>query len=237
MPITVKLHVLMLAFVLFTILASVGSAIAAKRRARLRENACIQAGVMALLWIVYNAYYFAPSRFNWRVSLPLHVCDLLGPSAAVAIGFAYRPARAVLYFCALALAGQAVLTPTGDQNPVTLRFWLYWTLHSGILAFSALDLIVLKFRPTLKDYTSVVVIDVVYALMIVPIDIALGWNYGYLGNDVPDTLTAISLFGPWPQRVLTMLAVVIAIQGLFLVPWLFKRGVAHTAPSWPGRDA
>ncbi len=212
----------MLVFVFFTVFGSVRWAITAKRKTRLKENVRLQAGLMTLLWVGYNIYYFAPSRFDWRVSLPLQVCDLLGPGAAIAIGFAYRPARAVLYFCALALAGQAVLTPTGDQNPSTLRFWLYWTMHSGILAFSVMDLVVLRFRPTLKDYVLVVAIDIFYALVIVPTDIAFDWNYGYLGNKIPDTVTAVSLFGPWPLRIFVMLAAVIAIQGMFLVPWLLK---------------
>ena len=173
-----------------------------------------------MLWIGYNAYYFSPSHFDWQVSLPLQVCDILGPGAAIAVAFGFRPARAVLYFCALPLAGQAVLTPTGDQNPAALRFWLYWTMHAGILALSALDLIVLEFRPTLRDYISVVLMDALYAVVIIPIDILLGWNYGYLGDKVPDTLTAISILGPWPQRIFVILAVVIVLQGLLLIPWL-----------------
>jgi hypothetical integral membrane protein (TIGR02206 family) len=175
---------------------------------------------MALLWTAYNAYYFWPDRFDWKVSLPLQVCDLLGPAAAIAIRFKFRIVRAFLYFCAFPLATQAVLTPTGNQDPRFPRFWLYWTLHAFILSLSAFDLIVLKYRPLLKDFLSIVLIDSLYVAMIAPVDAYFGWNYGYLGDSLPDGMTAISYLGSWPSRILFMFAIVIASQSLLLAPWL-----------------
>jgi hypothetical integral membrane protein (TIGR02206 family) len=213
----------MLVFVLLVICASVGWGWLSRKRAHLPENRRVQAALMAALWVGYNIYYFTPSHFDWKVSLPLHVCDLLAPSAAIAIALAVRPARAVLYFCAIALAGQAILTPTGNQDPATLRFWLYWSLHAGILALSFLDLTIIGFRPNLRDFLSVILIDVAYVAVIVPLDVFLNWNYGYLGDKVPDTLTAISLFGPWPRRIFLMVLTVIVLQGIFFLPWLLGR--------------
>jgi hypothetical integral membrane protein (TIGR02206 family) len=227
--ITTTLHGLMIALVLLAISASVGSGFFAMRWGTLRKWARTQAALMALLWMGYNAYYFSPSHFDWQVSLPLQVCDLLGPSAAIAVGLRLRTARSFLYFCALPLAGQAVLTPTGNQDPMRLRFWLYWALHAAILALSVSDLTILKFRPLFRDYLTVVLIDFLYAAVIVPVDMVFGWNYGYLGNSVPTTLTMVSFLGPWPRRIVVMLTLVIALQGLLLTPWLLTRRASRIA--------
>jgi len=105
-------------------------------------------------------------------------------------------ARALLYFCALGLAVQAVITPTGNQSPETIRFWLYWLLHACILAASVYDITIGGFRPQGKDLRTTLIADFAYAAVIVPLNAITGWNYGYLGNDKPDVSTAVDLFGP-----------------------------------------
>jgi uncharacterized membrane protein YwaF len=54
---------------------------------------------------------------------------------------------------------------------------------------------------------------------IVPINVLAGWNYGYLGNAKPDVATGIDLFGPWPGRVVLMVAAVACIQTAMYLPW------------------
>jgi len=212
----------MVLMVIAVVVASVSSARVAMRRSDLQSNLRWQGLLMLLLWSVYNAYYFTPSRFTWHTSLPLHVCDILGPVSAIAIATSNRMARTALYFCGVVLAGQAVVTPTGDQDPAQLRFWLYWMLHAGIIALSMLDLLVLQYRPKVRDYLQALGFDLAYATAIVPINIWFGWNYGYLGNDVPGVTTAISFLGPWPLRIATILLAAAVLQGLMLLPWLIQ---------------
>lgn len=182
------------------------------------------------LWIVYNIYYFIPAHFRWDTSLPLHVCDLLGAVAPIALISNFRWARAFLYFCGIALASQAVITPVGNQDPSTLRFWLYWTLHAAILAASVYDIYVRRYRPQFADFALIVVMDIVYAVVIIPMDIVTGWNYGYLGNHRPEVHTAVDFFGTWPARIGPMIAVVIVAQALFYLPWaLIRRNVSRRA--------
>ena len=179
--------------------------------------------VIMVLWLLYNAYYFSPSIFSWSVSLPIHVCDILGPISALALLINNSKFRALLYFCAIPLAGQAIITPTGNQDPFILRFWFYWLLHAGILAISIYDLTVRKYKPKLKDLFWVIIFDFVYIILVVPLNIIFGWNYGYLGNSKPDVTTAIDFLGPWPERVLLMLIIVILFQFVFYLPWMIHQ--------------
>jgi hypothetical integral membrane protein (TIGR02206 family) len=236
MPISQRLHLLMVGMVFASIIAGTIVGKLARTMAEVHRRARVLGIWMIAVWLVYNAYYFHPAVFTLHTSLPLHVCDLLGPCSAVAITWGSRPARTILYFCGIALAGQAVLTPTGDQDPVKLRFWLYWGLHAGILTLSAFDLFVVRYRPTLLDLRQMIMIDFLYVLIIAPVNAFFGWNYGYLGNEVPDTLTAINLLGPWPQRIFVMLTVVIALQAVLLTPWVLiptKNKGSGTSPEEP----
>lgn len=178
---------------------------------------------MLLLWLIYNAYYFYPSNFRWETSLPFHVCDLLGPIAAIALFSSYRLPRAVLYFCGLTLAGQALLTPTGNQDPATLRFWLYWLLHAGIISVFLFDLTIRAYRPSFIDLRQVLYFDLAYAVLISPLNIAFNWNYGYLGNSKPDVPTIVDFLGPWPERILAMLLLAGLVQAAMYLPWMVVR--------------
>lgn len=176
-------------------------------------------GFIAVVVVLYNIYYFMPSVFRWDTSLPLHICDLLGIACVLALFTRLRIARTFVYFFALPLASQAVITPVGNQDPTLPRFWLYWLLHTAILACSLYDLSVRNYRPTRCDFLHILGVDLCYVLLIVPLNVMFSWSYGYLGNVVPETDTAINLLGPWPWRILTMIAAGLALQTVMMIPW------------------
>lgn len=189
--------------------------------------------VLLLFWIIYNTYYLAPSQFSWSVSLPLHVCDLIGLFAALAMITANKQMRALLYFTSISLTTQALITPAGVQDPASLRFWLYWTMHGGILAAAFFDLLVCAYRPSLRDLLFVIMCTVVYVGLMFPINVWFGWNYGYIGAAKPDQSTLIDILGPWPARVLVITALAIAMETLMLLPWAavkYLKRQPHTQP-------
>ena len=176
------------------------------------------------LWIVYNIYYFLPANFKIDVSLPLHVCDILAIIASLSMFGPNRKKSALLYFCALPLAGQAILTPIGDQDPNSFRFWMFWLLHAGIISASIYDLVVRKYRPILKDYWFVAISLLVYGAVILPINILFGWNYGYIGNQTPDSPTLIDQLGVWPERLIWMVMIILLVQFMMYLPWKLLKG-------------
>ena len=177
--------------------------------------------MIIFFWIFYNIYYFLPHNFQWSVSLPLHVCDILGVVAIIAIFTCNRFARAFLYFAGIALAAQAFITPTGNQSPYTLRFWLFWGLHIGILSCAIFDIIVRKYRPNKMDYFASITVNIFYLIIIFPLDAYMGWNYGYIGNSKPDVPTVLDFLGKWPLRVVWMFLVVCFLQLIMLLPFQY----------------
>lgn len=87
------------------------------------------------------------------------------------------------------------------------------------MACSLFDLTIRGYKPSAKDFVSVVAVDIAYALMVVPLNTAFGWNYGYLGDSKPDGRTIIDILGPWPQRIPIILGVVVLMQLSMLALW------------------
>jgi len=171
-------------------------------------------GSLLVLWLAYNVYYFQPAVFAWQLSLPLQVCDILAFLAAVVLLRPIPLARAVVCLSAVPLAAQAVLTPTGDHDPSRPRFWLYWGLHTGIIAAALYDTVVKRYRPTVRDFRNVLIVDAAYVAIIFPLNLAFGWNYGYIAPATADGRTVLDVLGPWPQRAFIVVALVIALQTL-----------------------
>src|SRR5262249_26337123 len=130
--------------------------------------------------------------------------------------------RATLYFWAFGFATQAFIQPTLTAGPAQLLFWAFWTAHALIIACALYDLAVLGFRPGWRDLARAAVVTAGWAAIVLPADLALGANYGFIGN--PPAGTALPPFllalGPWPQRLIPMLAMVAGGFALLLAPWL-----------------
>lgn len=73
-----------------------------------------------------------------------------------------------------------------------------------------------------------VLAGLVYLAVVLAINITLGFNYGYVGNARPGEASVIDFLGPWPQRVVLMVALVIGFMALLMAPWHFARRIAKT---------
>jgi hypothetical integral membrane protein (TIGR02206 family) len=172
-------------------------------------------------WIAYNTWW------NWngidlRVGLPLQACDISGLIAPFALLTLNRWLRATLYFWAFAFATQAFIQPTLTDGPAHLVFWAFWAAHCVILASALYDLVVLGFRPDWSDFARASVVGLGWAAVVLAVDLRLGANYGFIGNPPAGTRIPpiVEAFGPWPQRLLVILALATAVFVLLLAPWL-----------------
>lgn len=213
---------------IFMILSIVALAIwMIAKREKIAKNETFHSKRFALftliVWVMYNIYNFLPENFRVEESLPLHVCDVLAIVSVIALWSGNVKARTFIYFCALPLATQAIITPTGEQNPLLFRFWLFWMLHACIILSSIYDLVVRKYRPAFKSYLFIIFCDILYILLILPINIFFNFNYGFIGNSSPDTPTMVDVFGAWPIRILWMLLAVLFVQFLMYLPWRIRK--------------
>jgi hypothetical integral membrane protein (TIGR02206 family) len=194
-------------------------------RALDRRGEMILRGSLAALavcyWLAYNTWW------NWygldpRTGLPLQLCDFNGLIAPLALLSGWRYARATLYFWTAALTIQAFIQPALTAGPASLVFWAFWMAHSLITACAVYDIVVLGYRPCWSDLGRALVVSAGYVALVVPIDLWLGSNYGYVGNpaaisEVPPFVRAL---GPWPQRAIILVALVPLGFVAALLPWL-----------------
>ncbi len=179
-------------------------------------------------WIIYNVWW------NWhgldlRTGLPLQICDLNGLLAALVMLTRWRWAQATLYFWTAALTLQAFVQPALRAGPASPIFWAFWIAHTIIFACAVYDIVVLGFRPTWRDLGRAVIASAVYIAVVMPVDVALGANYGFLGNpaDPSEVPPFVAALGPWPQRAIIVVAMAPLGFAVVLLPWLIARPRAH----------
>ena len=213
------LHVLALAVcaVLIAAPAMLGRGLRKDREIWLRRTL---AAVAVAYWLAYNIWW------NWlgldpRTGLPLHICDFNGLIAPLALVTSWRWARATLYFWTAALTLQAFVQPTLAAGPASPVFWAFWTAHTIIAASAVYDIAVLGFRPNWRDLGRALIATAVYGALVLPVDLWLGADYGFIGNPpanikIPPFVAAL---GPWPLRAIILAALVPFGFVAVLLPW------------------
>jgi hypothetical integral membrane protein (TIGR02206 family) len=171
-------------------------------------------------WFAYVIWW------NWNGldlygGLPLHLCDFNGLIAPIALLTMSRWARATLYFWTFTLTLQAFIQPMLSNGPAHLEFWAFWVGHTMIMASAVYDVAVLCFRPDWSDVGRVVAASFAYVAVVMPIDLAIGANYGFIGNPPPDKSLPpfINAMGPWPRRAFIVMGLGITGFVLALLPW------------------
>ena len=191
-------------------------------------------------WVFYNVLW------NWNGrdlydALPLHLCDFNGLIGPLALLTGKRWLRAPLYFWTMVLGLQAFIQPVLAHGPASPLFWTFWTSHALTFACAVYDLAVLGFRPTWRDLGRAALAGLGYLALVIPIDLWLGANYGFVGNPPPERSLPpmVAALGPWPGRVLIIAALALFGFVLALVPWLVVAARRAAEPDVPagGRAA
>jgi hypothetical integral membrane protein (TIGR02206 family) len=119
----------------------------------------------------------------------------------------------------LGLSTQALITPTIEEGPAYVAFWLFWLTHAAIIATAIYDLIAWRCRPTFRDAIVAIVACAIWLGVVLAVDLTFHANYGYVGNMKPDRPTPIDHLGPWPLRVYKMTLAVLVLFIAMWVPW------------------
>lgn len=167
-------------------------------------------------WMVNTAYWMMPARFDLSASLPIHFCNVANIFGALAVLRGHRLFQGVIYFWA-SLYIWAFLTPTVGIGPAQVGFWVFWIYHAFIALAFVHVLLVDRFRPTFRDLLHSSAFTLGYVALLTCLDFLAGWNYGFLGNDMPGTPTPVDLLGPYPLRILWM---ILCGAVAFLLLWL-----------------
>ncbi len=171
-----------------------------------------------IVWQLMSVAYWArPSHFNLEESLPLQLCDVAAWIAPFALLTQRRWLRAVLYFWAIGLSTQAFFTPVLSEGIAHPKYWFFWIGHTQIVGSAIYDVVALGFRPKFKDFLLGVLANMALFAVVMPLNLAFGLNYGFVGDVEPDQPTLISKLGPWPRRILW---IVLLVHTIMLALWL-----------------
>jgi len=182
-------------------------------------------------WIYMQLWYVV---FAWDLAdaAPLHVCDLGGliavvalwPSTKNSVSFRQNIFRAWLFFWGIGLTTSAFIVPvlTEEQGPSTMRFWLFWVSHGWVVGGAIYTFAILQYRPTRRDLFWILGIGLIWWTAMMIVNTAFHWNYGYLGptNDPEEQSGAVIMLGDWPLRAILMGLIA---NGLLILLWLVGR--------------
>jgi hypothetical integral membrane protein (TIGR02206 family) len=153
------------------------------------------------------------------------MCHWTALAAGLYLATRWRPLAPILYFWGFALCTQALLTPTLGEGPATHVFWYFWLSHGMIVGVGIYAIAVHRYRPTWGDWRVACLAAAVYAAAVIPVDLLVGANYGFLGPTKPDQPTIVDLLGPWPARLALIFALVAGAMAALMAPWALARRV------------
>lgn len=174
-------------------------------------------------WLLANGFVLADGSFAWSSSLPLHFCHLASLLGAHAVATRHRLSQSLMYFWTFSLCLWAFLTPSLYVGPASLWFWIFWAYHLFIPAATVWILVADRFRPDWRDWRRSVAATLLFAGALALLDAATGWNYGFVGPDVPSQRNLLEFLGPYPLRLAWMALIGTGLFALCLLPWLGSR--------------
>ena len=192
-----------------------------------------------LLWVATFVWLQRQADFDPTTDWPLQLCHWAAVASALALLTSSRIWRTLAYFWGLALCTQALVTPNLTDGPATWPFWFFWTTHAMAVAVPLYDVLALGYRPAWRDYAIASAAAAIYVAIVLPIDLATGWNYGFVGPSRPDVATIVDLLGPWPGRLLFIAGIAAAAMAVAMLPWIgrLERTTRTPAPSPRARRA
>jgi len=217
------IHAAAVAVIALATLAAVTTARRRPRRARPTATERAIGITFTLVWITVHGWFLVPPQLDPARTLPLQMCHLNALASGAYLATRARWLATLLYFWGFGLNTQALITPTLDMGPATPAFWYFWLSHGMIIGVAAYAIAAHGYRPTWKDWRFACVSATVYAAVVIPIDIVLGANYGFLGPTKPEQPTLVDVLGPWPERIAIIVLLVAGVMALLMLPWVFAK--------------
>ena len=161
----------------------------------------------------------------WQDRLPLHFCSLMTVVCFIAL-WRRRPwACAAAYFGVLAASVQGLITPMLYDGFPSAGYFAFFAGH-GLLLISALYLpVVLSWRARPWDDVKTLLLCDAYLLLIIPVNIWLGTNYGFTQHAPAGSVQEYFGTAPW-----YLLALQIPALAVLRLLYLTVRPRKHSTP-------
>lgn len=131
-------------------------------------------------------WYNAVGQFSWGYTLPLHLCSLMCIILPIMTITRSRLLMEYSYAMGLAPAFMTLLTPDVYFYPSFSFIYIQSILVHGIICFIPIFMVLgMGFRPDIKSLPKTIAMLMVFALMVIPINIATNGNYFFLRYPAP----------------------------------------------------
>ena len=178
--------------------------------------------VLLGLALFQTIWSLLPANWNIGSALPLHYSDVLRFVPAIALIRQSRWAVAISYYWGLTLNPQAIITPHPSILVVpSVDFVLYWVLHITVFVAPLVLVWGIGWRPQWRDFWRTYAVAIAWAMVIMPINVTLGTNYGFV-NHPPDGASLIDWLGPWPIYVVWMAVIAGILWAVMTWPWVLR---------------
>jgi len=205
-----------------------GSSIGLACAARAAKSARFERVVRWVLAVGCPAFLaFEATCFLWawemplHYVLPLHLCDVSILIAPVVLLTANRYAFELLYFWGIGGALQAIATPTLTRGFPALTCVVFFLGHGLIIASALHATVVMRLRPTPWSILRVWLLTNAYALLMIPVNLALDTNYLFIMRK-PWTPSALDLMGPWPWYLAVLDVAALIVILLCYLPFFIR---------------
>jgi hypothetical integral membrane protein (TIGR02206 family) len=172
-----------LAVIFLTVALPIALALIVHRtKSRVLERS-ISLAISALLIINYVAYLIVARQFGvaaWQKMLPMQLCDWAMVVIIIALWTGNRRWLEIAYFWGIGGTLQAIVTPNLRFGFPDLRFISFFVAHSGIIIGIVFLMLIYGFRPRPISLLRTIAWTEFYFLIVFPIDLLTGENYGFL---------------------------------------------------------
>jgi hypothetical integral membrane protein (TIGR02206 family) len=170
------------------------------------------AATMHVLWVIDNR-----SATVWEF-IPLHLCDLSIFLAIYALVTKQRLAAQLLYFWTCSGTFLAMVLPAIDRGFPSLRFFIYFGLHGGVVVSSVALVYGMGLTPDRRSPLRIFGLTLIYMAAVAVVDFASGQNYLFLAHK-PPVETLLDYMGPWPVYIVVALAIGLGLFYLLNLPF------------------
>ena len=162
------------------------------------------------------------TNFDLGITLPLHLCDLAWPAAALALWTRHPYFVGLTYYWGLTLTLQAIVTPSLGEPFPEPRFIAYWGMHM-LIVWSALYLVWgLGLTPRWREYGTTMLTTVAWVAVASVFNAIADTNYGFLCGP-PRRASILDYLGPWPWYIAVEVALVAVGWAVMTWPWEHRR--------------
>ena len=160
---------------------------------------------------------------NWKLGLPLHLCDFSSASIIIYFFTKRREFFLFAFFAGISGAGMAILTPDVKYSFPHIDYLRHMIGHSMILLGVAYAIIIDNQRPQLKDVHRVLGVLSVFLLLMYPINNLLGSpaNYWYVAEKPPG-FNVTDLMRDAPYHMIDIYILTVAVCYLIYLPYFIK---------------